>query len=292
MKNSRIFTHGGKATADEMLASALLIASRPDINFTEIIRDEGRLNEATKKDFILIGDDVLSSVAKAFAPCLLNDEKFGSLIDNVRFQKTSENHGNEEKSSESSQDYLGERLIRLYERRPEMVAEGLAIDFKERLAELEEEQEVEKWLKAHIRIEWRRLIIKVFVCEKSPYEEGFSERACDTVIDKYLNGNNEVCVFYGWNSDGSGKRNLRVNKPGEDSLDFTKARPNYVAFCRKDVVVFKPADENEYQHLIDRAAGFAEGDENEGKFIVDFEGRSMFIKDWVLYLDDEDNVEV
>ena len=51
-------------------------------------------------------------------------------------------------------------------------------------------------------------------------------------------------------------------------------------------------DENEYQHLIDRAAGFAEGDENEGKFIVDFEGRSMFIKDWVLYLDDEDNVEV
>ena len=292
---TRIFTHGGKAHADEVLAAALLIAARPDLNFTEIIRDEERLDEATKNDFILMGanaDGILSGVAEAFAPCLLNDEQFGSLIENIRSQKASENPGYEEKSGESFQYYLSECLVRSYERRPLMVAEELSIGFKERLAEIEEEQVVENWLKAHIHIEWRRLVIKVIVCEGSPYEEGFSKRACDKVLDKYLNDNNEVFVFYGWDSDGSGKRTLQVSKAGEDSFDFTKARPDYVVFCRKDIVVFKPADENEYKHLIDCAAGFVGNDENGEKFIVDFEGWSVFIKDWVLTLNDEYNVEV
>ena len=322
-KTSKIFTRGLKAHLDDMLAAALLIAAKPELEFTEIIRDEERLNEARENDFVIgCGGEsdgtrkfdpakikskgrskkecALGLVAKAFAPELLDDKKFVHLMKYVMAQETSGIPADKKQFGASQLEYAYGLKVSLFEKMPLTVAEELANDFREKLAEEEEVKAAGNWLKENAHIEWQRFIIKVMVCDESPFNKGFSKSACKEAIKRYVKAN-KICVLYGWKSDGSDMRTLCGSQLGKRCFDFTKAVPDDAVLCHKGGVIFKPKNALEYRQLIDCAAGFPDDGDDCGYydgdcFIFKFNGREMIVQlwdpeDWALTPDDEDYVE-
>lgn len=277
MTHSRIFVHGLKAHADEMWACGLLIASKPDMEFTEIIRDAKRVNEATENDFVLdcgmkfdgircfdhhqfrISKNVdctFTLIAKTFAPWVLTDEKFGPLAERVRVQ---DNFGiaAAEKKFGRSGGWIGPEniLVGLFEKIPLTVANQLAAGFRTRLAEIRETEKVEKWLETNMRVGTIGDKLRVLICENSPFKAGFSINACNTASRKYIN-KGKAAVVYGWNSDGSDARTLFKTSFGKE-IDFTKACPENPLFCHSSgfLLVFNPSNDCEYVKLALQAAG-------------------------------------
>ena len=277
MTESRIFVHGLKAHADDMWASALLIASRPEIKFTEIIRDANRISEATENDFILdCGmkfdgirlfdhhqlehtedvDCTLTLIAKTFAPWVLTDEKFGRMIERVRFQDNNGVPAAEKKFGKSAEWITSEFvLIGLFEEEPLKIANMLAEGFRKRLAEIEETEKAEEWIKKNSHTEFLSGKIKVFVCEESPFKAGFSVKACNEATNKYIFAN-KIDISYGWNGDGSDTRTLFRTKFSTNNFDFTKSDPYNAIFCHNGgfLLIFDPVDKYEYRKLIIQAA--------------------------------------
>ena len=270
-QKSRIFVHGLKAHADEMWACALLIASNPEIEFTEIIRDAKRIGEAGENDFVLdcgmkfdgehyfdhhqfeSTEDVdcaFTLVAKRFAPWIFSDEKFGKLVERVRVQ---DNFGipAAEKKFGKSADWIASEfvLIRFFEEEPLMVAEILADGFRKRVAEINEVEELLRWipLNSHIETVGR---FKILVIENSPFESGFSILAFNSASSVYA-GNEKIEIIFGWNSDGSDTRTLFRTRLGND-IDFTHSTPESLVFCHSGgfLLIFDPADDEEYRRLI------------------------------------------
>lgn len=322
-KTSKIFMSGLKARLDDMLAAALLIAAKPELEFTEIIRDEERSKEATENDFIIgCGGEsdgtrkfdprkikskgrskkecALGLVAKAFVPELMADKKFAHLMKYVLAQETSGIPADKKQFGVSQQEHAYGLKVSSFEKMPLTVAEEVANDFREKLAKADEVKEVENWLEENAHIEWQRFIIKVLVCDESPFKKGFSKSACKEAVKRYAKAH-KICVLYGWKNDGSDIRTLYGSRFGKKCLDFTKAVPGDAVLCHKGGVIFKPKNELEYRQLIDCAAGFPDDDDDCGYydgdwFIFKFNGREMAVQlwdpeDWILTPDDEDYVE-
>ena len=280
MKSGRIFVHGLKAHADEMWACGLLIASKPDIEFTEIIRDAKRINEAVDSDFVIDcgmkfdgsrffdhhqfknTDKVecaLTLVAKTFAPWVLHDEKYAPLIERVRMQ---DNYGiptAEQKFGNSSPWIVPEfTMVNLFEREPLKIANIVADGFRRRLSEIDEIKKVKEWIAANSHIEMLGGGVRVFVCETSPFKAGFSIQAYNAASRDVIN-ENRIEVAYGWNGDGSESRTLYRTGLGKE-IDFTKAEPEKPVFCHNGgfLLVFDPADDAEYGKIVLQACDFDE----------------------------------
>lgn len=271
-QKSRIFVHGLKAHADDMWACGLLIASNPGIEFTEIIRDAKRVGEATENDYILdcgmkfdgehffdhhqfeSTEDVdctFTLIAKTFAPWTLNDTKFGPILERVRVQDNFGIPAAENKFGKSSSWLASECvLVALFESEPLKIADMLAEGFRNRLRELNEVKEAEKWIKANSSFETLENGLKVLVIKSSPFQAGFSITGFNSACNLY-SASLEAGVVYGWNSDGSGTRTLFRTR-SEKNVDFTHSAPENLIFCHSSgfLLVFDPADEAEYRKLI------------------------------------------
>ena len=277
MAESRIFVHGLRAHADEMWASALLIASKPEIEFTEIIRDAKRAGEASENDFVLDcgmkfdgvrffdhhqfestedADCTFTLIAKTFAPWVLSDEKFAPLAGRVRVQDNFGVAAAEKKFGKSSEWIASEFVLTgLFEKEPLKIAELLAEGFRKRKEELREIDEIAKWIESNTGIEVMENGIKVLVCEKSPFKNGFSAVAYNAASSSYV-AEKKIEAVYGWNSDGSDERTLFRTKFGEKYLDFTKSAPDEPVFCHNSgfLLVFNPSCGGEYRKLILQAS--------------------------------------
>lgn len=270
-QKSRIFVHGLKAHADEMWACALLIASKPEIEFTEIIRDAKRIGEADGDDFILdcgmkydgkhlfdhhqfeSTEDVdcsLSLIAKTFAPWVLSDHKFGKLIERVRVQDNFGVAEAEKKFGDSSSWLFAEQVsLELFAKEPMTAARILADGFVKRLAEISEVDELLKWIpqNSHTETVGR---FKVLVIEHSPVQAGFSLTGFNSASTIYA-GKEKIEIIFGWNSDGSDSRTLFRTRCGKD-IYFTEAKPENEVFCHNSgfLLIFDPAADDEYKELI------------------------------------------
>ncbi|MBP5202875.1 MYG1 family protein [bacterium] len=288
-QKSRIFVHGLKAHADDMWACGLLIASKPDTEFTEIIRDAKRVNEAADNDFVLdcgmkfdgvrffdhhqfeSTDDVdcaFSLIAKTFAPWVLTDEKFGPVVERVRVQDNFGIAAAEKKFGNADEWIVSESVLtELFEKEPLKIAKILAEGFVKRLSDNLETKEAEAWIRKNTRIELLENGINVLVCDTSPFKEGFSIIAYNAASSRYIN-EKKIEVAYGWNGDGSDARTLFRTKLGEKSLDFTKSDPNAPVFCHNSgfLLVFNPSDDCEYRKLVFQAAGSEKNLKNSDEF--------------------------
>ena len=271
-QKSRIFVHGLKAHADETWACGLLIASKPEIEFTEIIRDAKRITEAADNDFVLdcgmkfdgehffdhhqfeSTEDVdctLTLIAKRFAPWTLSDTKFGPVIERVRVQDNFGIPAAEKKFGKSSSWLASECvMVALFESEPLKIANMLAEGFRNRLRELNEVKEAEKWIKENSSLETFENGLKVLVIESSPFKAGFSIAGFNSASNLY-SASLEAGVIYGWNSDGSDSRSLFRTR-SEKNVDFTCSAPENPVFCHNSgfLLVFDPADEAEYRKLV------------------------------------------
>ncbi len=280
MKRSRIFVHGAKAHADEMWACGLLIASKPEIEFTEIVRDAKRVGEAGPNDFVLdcgmkfdgsrffdhhqfknTGkvECAFSLVAERFAPWTLADERFASVIERVRMQDNSGIPATEQQFGKSSPWIASEFvLLNLFEVKPLEVANIIAFGFRRRLAEIEETERAKTWLESNSHIEIVEGKVRALVCEASPFKAGFSIQAYNAASREVINKEG-LEVVYGWNGDGSGNRSLFRTGYGK-FIDFRKAVPERPVFCHSGgfLLVFDPADEVEYRKLVLQAYDYDE----------------------------------
>lgn len=287
MKNSRIFTHGGKAHADEVLAAALIIAARPDLNFSEIIRDENRIREAKNNDFVVgCGDKydkvrffdsphcergkdenvelhcTLTLVAKAYAPSLFFDEKFGPLFESVRAY---EDEGIQVES------LTLDVITGLFEKMPLSVANELAKSFRRRLKGINAATE---WIKAHTRIEKLFKSFNILVEDKSHFDGDFSDVEYKTALNNYMY-KKQISVSYEWFEYGSKKRILRQGEFGSVHFNFTKAVPKNAGYSKSiSEIVFNPADETEYRTLIAQAVGCTIYD---GKVLLQGVNNTIFV---------------
>jgi len=274
-QKSRIFVHGLKAHADEMWACALLIASKPDIEFTEIIRDAKRIPEAADNDFVLdcgmkfdgehyfdhhqfeSSEDVdctLTLVAKRFAPWVLSDEKFGHIAERVRVQDNFGIPAAEKKFGKSSSWLASEFvMISLFEKEPLRIAGILAEGFRNRLAETQEIKRAGEWLKSNSHIEISENGIKIMVVERSPFKEGFSIIGFNAASCVY-SASAGAGIVYGWNSDGSDSRTLFRTSAGK-GIDFMNSVPERPVFCHSGgfLLIFDPAYDDEYRVLVQQA---------------------------------------
>lgn len=272
MKRSRIFVHGLKAHADEMWACGLLIASKPEIEFTEIVRDAKRVGEAGANDFVLDcgmkfdgsrffdhhqfknsgkSECTFSLVAETFAPWVLADERFASLIGRVRVQDNSGIIVTEQQFGKSSPWIASEFvLLNLFEVKPLEVANIIAFGFRRRLAEIAETERAKTWLESNSHIEIIEGKVRALVCEASPFKAGFSIQAYNSASRHVIN-KERIEVAYGWNGDGSDSRTLYKTGFGK-MINFTKAAPERLVFCHSGgfLLVFDPADEAEYRKLV------------------------------------------
>ena len=275
-QKSRIFVHGLKAHADEMWASGLLIASKPETEFTEIIRDAKRISEAADNDFVLdcggkfdgvrlfdhhqfeSTEDVdctFTLIAKTFAPWIITDEKFGPLLERVRVQDNFGLAAARNKFGKGDEWIVSESvMIELFEQEPLKIAKILADGFLKRQSDILEIDKAEKWIRENSRIESLGSGLNVLICCTSPFKEGFSAIAYNAASSRYINENN-IEVSYGWNGDGSDERTLFRTKLGEKYLNFTKSDPAAPVFCHNSgfLLVFNPSDECEYRKLIRQA---------------------------------------
>jgi len=275
-QKSRIFVHGLKAHADEMWACGLLIASKPEIEFTEIIRDAKRVGEAADNDFVLdcgmkhdgehyfdhhqfeSTEDVdctFTLIAKTFAPWVLTDEKFASLAERVRIQDNFGIAVAEKKFGNADEWIVSESVLtELFEKEPMKIAKILAEGFVKRLSDNLETKDAEAWIRKNARIELLGNGINVLVCETSPFKEGFSIAAYNTASSRYIN-EKKIEVAYGWNGDGSDTRTLFRTRQGEKYIDFTKSAPDVPVFCHNSgfLLVFNPSDDCEYRKLVRQA---------------------------------------
>ena len=271
-QKSRIFVHGLKAHADETWACALLIASNPEIEFTEIIRDAKRIGEAADNDFVLdCGmkydgehcfdhhqfestanvDCTFTLIAKRFAPWTLSDTKFGPILERVRIQDNFGVPAAEKKFGKSSSWLASECvLVALFESEPLKIADMLSEGFRNRLRELNEVKEAEKWIKENSSIETFENGLKVLVITSSPFKAGFSIAGFNSASNLYSDSV-EAGVIYGWNSDGSDTRTLFRTR-SEKNIDFTHSTPENPVFCHNSgfLLVFDPTDVAEYRKLV------------------------------------------
>ena len=329
MKKAKIFLSGLKARVDEVLATALLIASKPDIEFTEIIRDESRLDEVGEDDFVIgcgldfdgvrffdhhifeslvYYDSDLTLIAKAFAPSLLTDEKFGPLIERVCDDENFGNNSLEDRSDGAPQCLLGSVLLSFFERMPLAVATETAKRFRERLCELNEIELAEKWLEEHTGVTELFGVLDLLVCDKPPFGQGFSIAAYEAAIDKYM-VEKKVHASYEWAGDGSDNRIIRVSNRGKECFDFRKVSLEHEVLPHKDgsMLVFKPADETEFKEVIRQAVGClrkhdhsSNPEDNDKVIEFEFMGKKVFVSmedifgdddSWADSYDDEDEAK-
>jgi len=283
-QKSRIFVHGLKAHADEMWACGLLIASNPDVIFTEIIRDAKRVCEAEDTDFVLdcgmkcdgehyfdhhqfeSTDDVdcaLTLVAKRFAPWTLADTKFGPIIERIRVQDNFGIPAAEKKFGKSSSWLATEFvMISLFENEPLKIAGILAEGFRNRLAEINEIERAGKWLESNSHTEISGNGIKIMVVERSPFKEGFSIVGFNAASSVY-SASAGAGIVYGWNTDGSDSRTLFRTSAGKGT-DFTNSAPERPVFCHSGgfLLIFEPTYDEEYRDLVMQACGFGKKKKN------------------------------
>ena len=278
MTQSRIFVHGLRAHADDMWSSALLIASKPEVEFTEIIRDANRISEAGENDFVLdCGmkfdgirffdhhqlehtekvDCTLTLIARTFAPWVLTDERFGALAERVRIQDNFGLAAAEKKFGKSTgwieQEYI---FVGLFEKEPLKIAGLLVECFRKRLQEVKESEAAFKWIENNSFIEVLDNGIKVLVFKTSPFKEGFAQTPFNSACSKYVS-EKKVEVSYGWNCDGSDARTLFRTPYARAGIDFMKSNPAESVFCHHSgfLLIFNPYDTCEYRKLVFQAAG-------------------------------------
>lgn len=286
---SRIYVHGGKAHADDMWATGVLVYALSDqYDFVEIIRDGARINEAGPDDFVVDtglkcddshlfdhhqfgrGDNApcaLTLVCRAYAPWLLTDAKYGKCFERIRVQDTRgvpaaeklflpKPASKKEKVDGMSQAWSQAEWAEIeeFEEYPLETAQRLARALRRREKKLAEAEEAKVWLSEHSHREIVDDIVRCIVVDENPYPR-FS---VDALTDA-LNEAAEVCraeVTYGWNPTDPDlvQRSLYRTSYGK-GIDFTRATPAIPGFCHNEgfLLVFTPETGEEYKTLIKQA---------------------------------------
>ncbi len=288
-RESKIFVHGGRAHADDMWATGVLVYARSDqYNFVEVIRDSARVGEAGPDDFVVDtgqkcddqhlfdhhqfgrGDNApcaLTLVCRAYAPWLLTDAKYGKCFERIRVQDTRgvpaaeklflpKPADKKEKVDGMSQAWSQTEWAEIeeFEEYPLETAQRLARALHRREKKLAEAEEAKTWLAAHSHREIVDDIVRCIVVDENPYPR-FS---VDALTDA-LNEAAEACraeVTYGWNPTDPNlvQRSLYRTSYGK-GIDFTRATPAILGFCHNEgfLLVFTPETGEEYKTLIKQA---------------------------------------
>lgn len=287
-REAKIFVHGGKAHADDMWSTGILVYALSDqYDFVEIIRDGARISEAGPNDFVVdVGlkcDDshffdhhqfgrsdtapcALTLVCRAYAPWLLEDQKYGQYFERIRVQDTKgvlaaekvflPKPGKKERVDGMSQCWaqMEWNEIKEFEEAPLETAQRLARMLKRREREIAEVEEAKTWLATHSHREIVDDIVRCVVVDENPYP-GFSIDA----INVALNSVAEACraeVTYSWdaNDPNLAQRCLYRTSYGK-GIDFTRSVPATLAFCHNEgfLLVFTPETQEEYKDLIKQA---------------------------------------
>ena len=284
----KIFVHGGKAHADDMWACGVLVYALSDqYDFVEIIRDSARTDEAGPDDFVVDTgqkcDDrrlfdhhqfgrsdtapcALTLVCRAYAPWLLEDQKYGKYFERIRVQDTKgvpaaekaflPKPGKKERVDGMSQCWsqMEWNEIKEFEEFPLETAQRLARMLKRRELEITVATDANTWLVAHSHREIVDDIVRCIVVDENPYPR-FSVDALTDALNEAAEAYRAE-VTYGWNPADPDfvQRSLYRTSYGK-GIDFTRATPAIPGFCHNEgfLLVFTPETPEEFKNLIKQA---------------------------------------
>ena len=278
----RIFTHGWKAHADDMLACALLFLHNEDDAFSITRCGERDLPKVLEEgDFVVdiggvydgvnrfdhhqdeesvSGECAATLVAKAFFPELLQDALWGPYFKRVTVQDNQGLRTLEEKHGKLPPFLLLEwGVATLFEKDPEGIARMVAAILRDRLDFLKEVETAKDWLKDHSAVlplgtGDRYMVLCIM---DDPLALGLSVPAFNAAQAPILNSNDIVAV-YSWDPrDVERKtRSLFRTKYGEEEgLNFNTSKAAQTSFCHKAgfLLNFVPENDLEWAKLIREA---------------------------------------
>lgn len=282
--NGTVYTHGFTAHADELLATALVKAVYPEVQFKVIrVKAETELPEVLgENDYIVdiggvydgkqrfdhhqddeevYGECAASLVAKALCPDLATDYIWGSFLQRVALQ---DNKGIEVmKNHYGLQDpnifmVLERGLTRLFEQDPDTASDIVAAMATDRLDFFKDKAKGYTWLQTHASLEQvdtPRGSLMVLVLDEDPRDEGIAVPAMNAAQTEYLRDYSvKAAATYSFDprSPKGAVRTLYRTKDGTGILDFTKAKPGDCKYQDKRgfLLNFAPVSPDEYRELL------------------------------------------
>ena len=272
----RIYTHGGRAHADDMLACAILISvlkpqeieivrtfdkAFPQLEAEDFVVDTGGVYDGKQHfdhhqgDDDVAGECAATLVAKHFAPQLLTDGVWGDYLKRLSLQDNKGLRAVETQAGTRVSQFLLMEfgLVKMFESDPVATAKVVAAMITDRMDFLKSVVEAGIWLqdKAEVRTVKGH---NVLFLKENPVLAGLDAFAVNSAQAKLLDDNNVVITVNFDPRDASGKtRTLFRTRQGEDiGVDLTTATPAQVTFCHKGgfLLNFIPADDNEWERLI------------------------------------------
>lgn len=278
---NRIYTHGGVAHSDEMLACALLSIAKgtsevirvkdndqipPDLEENEYIVDTGGKYDKEKyfdhhqDEEAVNGKCAATLVAETFFPEMLDHKKLGPFLKRIELQ---DNGGAKNIESEFGFDmrdlspfmFLESGLKKEFEQNPTAITKLIASIVQNILDFDKEVEAAVKWLNTTTRIETINGI-KILVNEINPYGANlpFGQDALNAA-KKSINFE-KVNIDYTFCERDNGKSQILYRCDNAYNLvDFNQSTASNTLFCHKNgfLLRFIPEDENEWKHLIEEA---------------------------------------
>ena len=275
----RIFTHGQKAHADDLIACAILVAvCRPgslkaiircnsDRELPPIPEDDdfvvdvgGKYDGIRHFDHHQSSDDVKGEcaatlVARHYCPELLGDVVWGPFLKRVALQ---DNHGLRAVESSKGDSRVNDLLViewgvvSWFEKNPLAAATFVAGIIQGRLDYLKKVEEAESWVSDNGRAFFVGGV-SVFMLKRDPREDGLDPAVVNTAMGPRINDvEAKLTMSFDPRSEAGKVRTLFRTKNGEGSIDLTKASPQNPVFCHKAgfLLNFIPADEEEWKRLV------------------------------------------
>lgn len=275
----RIFTHGNKAHADDLVACAILVAvCRPgslkaivrvnsDRDLPQVPEDDDfivdvggrydgkRLFDHHQNDDAVKGECAATLVARRYCPELLGDSVWGPFLKRVALQ---DNNGMRAVESEKGGSRVNDLLVlewglvSWFEKDPQAAVTLVAGMIRERLDYLVRVEEADLWLSENGRAH-QAAGVSVFVLKRDPRMDGLDPAVVNTAMGSRIDAiEAKLTMSFDPRSEAGSVRTLFRTKHGEGSIDLTKASPANPLFCHKGgfLLNFVPENEEEWVSIV------------------------------------------
>lgn len=293
----RIYTHNGKAHADEMYACGLLILAmaqrrgipsekmdveicrlaspdllpKTELGKAEFIVDIGGIYDADRNRFDhhqkgLEKDCTATLVARHFFPSFSKNRRWREALERILILDTQGPSGLESAYGIPTIEtgkftFVEEIMVQLFEVKPTYVALFMAQLLEVCISALEQRDIAMKWLleESEHQISFEKGVA-VLDIPKDYVAEGIPVRAINSAQASLIQDKG-IHVVYGWDVRNPGCRMLFRTRQGEGVVDFTRCTPEDPVFCHTGgfLLVFRPTHELEWQRLLGQAKVEAPG---------------------------------
>ena len=280
---NRIYTHGGVAHADEIMACALLTLKKGEAEILRINNYRDLPESPKDNEYIVdvgekydgkqyfdhhqreeeVRDDCAATlVAKTFYPEMKDHPVLGPVLNRINVQ---DNGGPGRVARELGVEmrdispfmFFESGLKHQFAENPETVTNMVAAMVKQVLDFDEEVASATEWLMENFTVEVVNGV-RVLVNTVNPYTADlpFGQDALNAAKTAIVEAEG-VHVDYTFSARDNGQsRELYRYNNATDLLDFNNSNPSSPGFCHRNgfILKFKPADENEWKRLIEEAS--------------------------------------